>query len=282
MFDDLPDRVKSKHAFAVVPMVFPCRKDPRKHGTLHATQCTDRPRTYQSAADLPTIPKYPSAACHPPHESARMTPHSTTKLSGKVALVTGASAGIGRARRLMLAQNGADVAINYLTAPEGGEELAERSPRPGPACPALCRWTFPISRPSKRWSNSVVAELGRLDILVSNAVFSERELFYKADMAGFRRTIDVTCGAPSIALRASANADDAPGQGGGMVVVSSGHAKVAIPSSHGLQHGQGRPGSDGPHGGHGAGASIASASTFVYPGWTDTPGERKYLHRRKC
>lgn len=44
------------------------------------------------------------------------------KLAGKVALVTGTSAGFGRAAALALAQGGADVALNYPTLPEAGEE----------------------------------------------------------------------------------------------------------------------------------------------------------------
>ena len=47
-------------------------------------------------------------------------------LQDKVALVTGASVGIGQATALALARAGADVAINYLTHPESAEELAEQ------------------------------------------------------------------------------------------------------------------------------------------------------------
>ena len=37
-----------------------------------------------------------------------------------------------------------------------------------------------------------VEEFGKIDIAISNAAYSDRELFYQADLERFRRTVDVT------------------------------------------------------------------------------------------
>jgi len=197
------------------------------------------------------------------------------KLQGKVGLVTGASAGIGRAAALALAREGADVAINYLTFPEAAAELAGEVGALGRKALLL-----PVDVSDQAAVEAMVAkavaELGRLDILVTNAVYSDRELFHKADMAGFRRTIDVSMWGAFYCLRAVTNQLIRQQQGGSVVVVSSGQAQKAIPSC--MAYNMAKAALDQM-------ARTAALElmpyrirvNILYPGWTDTPGERKFF-----
>lgn len=196
-------------------------------------------------------------------------------LQGQVALVTGASSGIGRATALALAEAGADVAINYLTYPEAAAELAEQIRKLGRRAPL-----FPVDVADQlaveAMAERVAAELGRLDIFVSNAFYSDEEPFYQADMAGFRRTLDVTMWGAFYGLRASVNQMLRQGQGGAAVIVSSPHARMAFPNC--MAYNMAKAAIDQM-------ARTAAVELFahrirvniIHPGWTDTPGERKYF-----
>jgi glucose 1-dehydrogenase len=197
------------------------------------------------------------------------------KLDGKVALVTGASAGIGKATALALAQAGADVAINYLEYPDAAEELA-RTIRAGGRRALLCPGDVADQVGVEAMVARIAAELGRLDVFVSNAAYSDREFFYQADMAGFRRTIDVTMWGAFYGLRASAQQMIRQGQGGAIVVISSPHALHAIPSC--MAYNMAKAALDQM-------ARTAALElmghrirvNIIHPGWTDTPGERKHF-----
>ena len=134
------------------------------------------------------------------------------KLDGQVALVTGAASGIGRATALALAQEGADVAINDINAGPAEDLVAQIRTlgRRALLCPADVADQPAVEAVVRR----VAAELGRLDILVTVAAYSDREPFYTADMAGFRRTLDVTMWGAFYALRAAVNQMIKQGQGG--------------------------------------------------------------------
>jgi 3-oxoacyl-[acyl-carrier protein] reductase len=89
-------------------------------------------------------------------------------LSGKVALVTGGSRGIGRAVCLRLAAMGAKVMVNYVTRPEAAAEtVAAISQTGGEAYPIQ----FDVSDTSATQESikKIVAEHGGIDILVNNA-----------------------------------------------------------------------------------------------------------------
>src|SRR5262245_22367078 len=197
------------------------------------------------------------------------------KLADTIALVTGASAGIGKATALALAHEGADVAINYLDYDESAAELARQIQALGRR--ALL---FPVDVADQPAVEAMVAKVvsqwGRLDLFVSCAAYSDREPFHEADMAGFRRTIDVTMWGAFYGLRASARQMIAQGQGGAVVIIGSPHALTALPNC--MAYNMAKAALD--QMARTAALELAPRRirvNVVHPGWTDTPGERKFF-----
>ncbi len=89
-------------------------------------------------------------------------------LSGKVALVTGGSRGIGRALALGLAEAGATVAIHYRTQPKEAEAIADTIRQAGGQAAIFAADMADPLAPADLIQR-VIAAWGRLDILVNNA-----------------------------------------------------------------------------------------------------------------
>jgi 3-oxoacyl-[acyl-carrier protein] reductase len=90
------------------------------------------------------------------------------RLEGKVALVTGASRGIGAAVAERLAADGAAVAVNFAASEKDAAAVVERI-RAGGGKAAAIRADMSDSAQSKALVDAVLAAFGRLDILVNNA-----------------------------------------------------------------------------------------------------------------
>jgi glucose 1-dehydrogenase len=204
---------------------------------------------------------------------------SNQPLEGRVALVTGASKGIGLATAVALAEAGASVAFNYRTDPDQASQAVDRIERCGGRAILLAA-DVAEQAAVERLVADTVAAFGRLDIAVSNAAYSDREHFWEADMAGFRRTIDVTMWGAFYLVRAAARqmlAQPASPEGprGSIVVVSSPHAYTAIPRS--MAYNMSKAAID--QMARTAAMELAEHRirvNIVTPGWIDTPGERKF------
>ena len=90
------------------------------------------------------------------------------KLKGKVALVTGASRGIGRGIAEVFAEEGADVAVNYFATPGGAEEVANYVRSKGRRALTV-KADVARRQDAEAMFDAVIREFGHVDILVNNA-----------------------------------------------------------------------------------------------------------------
>ncbi len=150
-------------------------------------------------------------------------------LTGKRALVTGASRGIGRACALALAKCGADVAVNFLSSTKSIGEVVREVQTFGGRCLAV-RADVSNRDDSVAMVESVIDRFGGLDIIVSNVA-----------AGGFRGASELTPSSLEATFRtnsaavvwlAQAAADAlASGKGFGKVVAVSSHGSMwAVPN----------------------------------------------------
>lgn len=115
---------------------------------------------------------------------------SANDLNGKIALVTGGGRGIGRAASLVLAQAGADVAINYLSNKNEAEKTRADVERCGRRCIAVGADVSSASDVAKM-VKTIEGKLGDIGILVNNAGIAKVQRSDEITEADWDRTIDV-------------------------------------------------------------------------------------------
>lgn len=110
-------------------------------------------------------------------------------LEGKVAVVTGASRGIGRAIALRLAQEQATVVINYNGSREKAEEVVQEiEAAGGTACAIQC--DVSDFSACEAFFKEVTERYGRVDILVNNAGVTRDGLLMKMSEEDFDKVVD--------------------------------------------------------------------------------------------
>lgn len=200
------------------------------------------------------------------------------QFDGRVALITGASRGIGRGCALALAEQGADVVVNYRSHEDEAQEVAALIEGMGRR--ALV-WQADVAKRDavEAMFAGAVAHFGRVDIAVANAAMSIREPVLTAKWEDVLRVLEVcqfgvfhTC---QLAAQQMVAQEKIGRSAGKIVVISSIHAELAVPNS--------------------AAYNMAKAAinhlvstmaaelvdhhlnvNVINPGWIDTPGERNF------
>lgn len=111
-------------------------------------------------------------------------------LSGKTALITGASKGIGRAIAIRYAQEGANVAFTYLSSVEKGQALENELAAFGIQAKGY-RSDASDFKAAEELVNAVVADFGALDILINNAGITRDNLLMRMTEEAWDEVIGV-------------------------------------------------------------------------------------------
>ena len=192
---------------------------------------------------------------------------------GKVALVTGASRGIGRACALELAHRGADIAILDRAYLDEAHSVAVEARALGRRSLVLEADVVDRKR-IEEVIQSTVSEMGRLDILVANAAGGVHRPVLDLSEEDFRSTLDATLLGAFHCSQLAARQMVRQGSGGNIVAISSVHA--VMPYAGCVPYNAAKAALNS--------MILTMANELsvhrirvngVEPGWTDTPSQRR-------
>ncbi len=146
-------------------------------------------------------------------------------LKGKIALITGGSRGIGRAITLKLAEEGADVIINFFRKKSTAESTAQEARDKGVKAHII---KANVGEPEQIESmfDEIESQFGRLDILVNNAASGVARSALDLDDRGWDWTMDINARAFLLCARRAAKLMK---KGGKMVAISSLGSRLVLP-----------------------------------------------------
>ncbi len=157
--------------------------------------------------------------------------NASADLSGKTALVTGSSRGLGRATALGLARAGADVVITYRKQPEAAEEVAAAVRAEGRRA-FVHALDMGSTESIDALFDAVAAEPGGLDVLVLNAAATSFRPLLEAEPRHLERTYAISTFGFLRAVQRAVPMMEARG-GGSILGISGADTRTYIPA-HGI------------------------------------------------
>jgi NAD(P)-dependent dehydrogenase (short-subunit alcohol dehydrogenase family) len=149
------------------------------------------------------------------------------RFAGKVALVTGATTGIGQAAAVRLASEGAVVAVNQLPEQDPSETLERVKQAGGEAFPVVADMRDPDQVTAM--IRTTAERGGRLDYLVSNAAINPFMKWDETSIEDFNRLFETNVRGTWVACTETAKQMIREGHGGAICCVSSIPANVGAP-----------------------------------------------------
>ncbi|KOP23998.1 3-ketoacyl-ACP reductase [Hapalosiphon sp. MRB220] len=131
-----------------------------------------------------------------------LLPENLQTLRGKVAIVTGASRGIGRAIARELAKVGASVVVNYASSSQAADELVSEIIQAGGSAIALAA---DVSQEDQvdALINTAIDKFNRIDILVNNAGITRDTLLLRMKPKDWQAVIDLNLTGVFLCTRAA-------------------------------------------------------------------------------